>query len=101
MNVEEKLVALRDYREHQYELLVDAVYKRRGWDQNGVPSREKLAELGIDLPEVIEVKSRIESGIFRSSSATNCKLAIVDSNPRIVIIMEIIIVLIPSIMFAF
>jgi aldehyde:ferredoxin oxidoreductase len=46
---------LRKYREEQYEFLLDAVYKRRGWDNNSIPSIFKLTELGIDLPEIIEV----------------------------------------------
>jgi aldehyde:ferredoxin oxidoreductase len=52
---EEKMAKLREYREAQYELLLDAVYKRRGWDMNSIPTVEKLHELGMDLPEVVEV----------------------------------------------
>jgi len=55
MSTAEKIKALREYREAQYELLLDAVYKRRGWDKNSIPTPEKLKELGIDLPEVLEV----------------------------------------------
>jgi aldehyde:ferredoxin oxidoreductase len=55
MSTEEKMKALREYREAQYELLQDAVYKRRGWDKNSVPTSEKLKELRIDLPEVLNV----------------------------------------------
>lgn len=51
----EKVAALRAYREAQYEQLTDAVYKRRGWTADGVPTLAKLHELGIDLPEVVEV----------------------------------------------
>jgi len=54
---EEKLKALRQYREDQYEKLKDAVYKRRGWTQDGVPTLEKVKELGIDFPEVLELIS--------------------------------------------
>ncbi|MGE5631071.1 MAG: aldehyde ferredoxin oxidoreductase family protein [Caulobacteraceae bacterium] len=54
-SVEDKMKVLRNYRENQYEKLVDAVYKRRGWTMGGVPTPEKLKELGMDLPEVIEV----------------------------------------------
>jgi len=46
---------LRAYREDRYEKLLDAVYKRRGWNPNGVPSIEFLQRIGMDLPEVIEV----------------------------------------------
>ena len=55
MTTEQKMKALRDYREAQYESLMDAVYARRGWDQNSIPTVEKLRELGMDLPELIEV----------------------------------------------
>lgn len=53
--VEEKMAVLRKYREDQYEKLTDAVYKRRGWTMDGVPTVEKLRELGMDLPELLEV----------------------------------------------
>jgi aldehyde:ferredoxin oxidoreductase len=52
---EEKMKILRTYREDQYESLIDAVYKRRGWNNNGVPKIEFLKKIGMDLPEVIEV----------------------------------------------
>jgi aldehyde:ferredoxin oxidoreductase len=52
---EEKMKILRKYREDQYESLRDAVYKRRGWNKNGVPTIEFLKRIGMDLPEVIEV----------------------------------------------
>ena len=51
----EKKAILREYRESQYEKLIDAVYLRRGWTSNGVPKISHLKELGMDLPEVIEV----------------------------------------------
>jgi len=34
---------------------MEVVYKRRGWSSNGIPTKEKLADLGVDLPEVITV----------------------------------------------
>jgi aldehyde:ferredoxin oxidoreductase len=52
---EEKIKVLRRYREDQYELLQDAVYKRRGWNKNGVPTIDFLKKIGMDFPEVIEV----------------------------------------------
>ncbi len=54
-STEEKVRLLRDYREDQYEQLIDAVYKRRGWTPDGVPTIEKLEELGIAFPDVVEV----------------------------------------------
>jgi len=55
MSTEEKMKELRRYREAQYQLLMDAVFERRGWDANSIPTVEKLHELGIDFPEVLEV----------------------------------------------
>ena len=52
---EEKIAILRKYKEAQYEKLLDAVYHRRGWTPNGVPKIEYLKEIGMDLPELIEV----------------------------------------------
>jgi aldehyde:ferredoxin oxidoreductase len=51
----EKMRVLRKYREDQFESLRDAVYKRRGWNNNGVPTIEFLKKIGMDLPEVVEV----------------------------------------------
>ena len=49
------MAILRKYREEQYEKLLDAVYERRGWNMNGVPTIEHLKKIGMDLPELIEV----------------------------------------------
>lgn len=54
-SVQEKIKALREYREKQYQLLCDAVYKRKGWDENGVPTLETIKRLKIDFPEVLSV----------------------------------------------
>ncbi len=54
-STEEKIAITRKYREAQYEKLVDAVYLRRGWNNNGVPRIEHLKNIGMDLPELIEV----------------------------------------------
>lgn len=55
MSTEEKIAELRQKREELYELLKDAVYKRRGWTPNGIPSVETVKRLGIDFPDVLEV----------------------------------------------
>lgn len=55
MGTDEKLAVLRKYRENRYEQLLDAVYKRRGWNNNGVPTIEHLKDIKMDLPELIEV----------------------------------------------
>ena len=41
--------------EGEYEKLIDAVYPKRGWNLNGVPTIAHLKELGMDLPELLEV----------------------------------------------
>ena len=58
MSTEEKMAALREYREEQYEKLKDAVYERRGWTKNAVPMVETLKKLGIDFPDVVAVVER-------------------------------------------
>ena len=54
----DKMKILRDYREDQYQQLIDAVYERKGWTKEGVPKIEHLQQIGMDLPEVIEVVKR-------------------------------------------
>ncbi len=54
-STEEKMKITRKYREEQYEKLLDAVYLRRGWTKNGVPKLSHLKNLGMDLPELIEM----------------------------------------------
>ncbi|MCK5762927.1 MAG: hypothetical protein KAH05_02290, partial [Clostridiales bacterium] len=58
MTLEEKMTATREYRMSQYIKLMDTVYTRKGWSDQGVPTVEKLQELGMDFPEVIEVVKR-------------------------------------------
>jgi aldehyde:ferredoxin oxidoreductase len=53
MSVAEKVAALRKYREGQYDQMVDAVYKRRGWNKEGIPTLETINKLEIDFPEVL------------------------------------------------
>ncbi|MFQ5999314.1 MAG: aldehyde ferredoxin oxidoreductase family protein [Candidatus Bathyarchaeia archaeon] len=59
-STKEKLAVLRKYREAEYERLKDAVYKRRGWNSNGVPTLEKVRELGIDFPDVVELIKKFQ-----------------------------------------
>jgi aldehyde:ferredoxin oxidoreductase len=57
-STEEKMDTLRKYREEEYERLKDAVYRRRGWGEDGVPTLQKVKSLGIDFPEVVELLRR-------------------------------------------
>ena len=54
-STEEKIALLRKFREERYEKLKDAVYERRGWDNDGVPTLETVKKLGIDFPDVVEL----------------------------------------------
>ncbi|WDV44396.1 aldehyde ferredoxin oxidoreductase C-terminal domain-containing protein [Clostridiaceae bacterium M8S5] len=65
--VKEKIKVMREYREDQYQKLIDAVYKRRGWTNDGVPTIEKLRDIEMDLPELIEV---VEKHITAETSTT-------------------------------
>jgi len=51
----EKMAIMRQLREEQYEKLKDAVYERRGWTNNGIPTVATVKRLGIDFDEVLEV----------------------------------------------
>jgi aldehyde:ferredoxin oxidoreductase len=54
--LDEKIAITREYRMARYGKLCDAVYQRRGWTADGVPTMARLAELGLDvLPEVVAV----------------------------------------------
>lgn len=53
MTLEEKMARLRAYREEQYQKLMDVTYARRGWNRDGIPTKARLKELGIDLPELM------------------------------------------------
>ncbi|UCE44366.1 MAG: aldehyde ferredoxin oxidoreductase C-terminal domain-containing protein, partial [Candidatus Bathyarchaeota archaeon] len=54
-STEEKMAVLRKYRESEYEKLMDAVYKRRGWNSEGIPTLQKIKELGLEFPDVVEL----------------------------------------------
>lgn len=53
--VKEKIARLQEFRRGQWEQLTDAVYKRRGWNRNGIPTLETVRRLGIDYPDVVEL----------------------------------------------
>ncbi len=55
LSSEEKVARLRELREAQYEKLKDAVYERRGWTSDGIPTVATVKRLGIDFPEVLDL----------------------------------------------
>ncbi len=59
-STDEKIAIVRKYRLEQYEKLMDAVYKRRGWNSNGVPTIEHLKKIGMDLPELLEIVTPLQ-----------------------------------------
>lgn len=63
LSTQEKMAHLRKYREAQYEKLMDAVYERRGWDKNSIPTPEKLHDLGMDLPELLDVVKQARKSV--------------------------------------
>lgn len=60
LSLQEKMRLTRKFREEQYEKLLDAVYLRRGWTRNGVPKIEHLKNLGMDLPELLEIVTPLQ-----------------------------------------
>lgn len=61
-STEDKMKALRAYKESQYQKLGDAVYRRRGWDCNGVPTLETVKRLKIDFPDVLKLLREYQGG---------------------------------------
>jgi aldehyde:ferredoxin oxidoreductase len=56
LSLDQRRAALRKYREDRYQKLCDAVYKRRGWTSDGIPTLAKVRALGIDQVEgVVEL----------------------------------------------
>jgi aldehyde:ferredoxin oxidoreductase len=55
LSVKEKIDLLQKHRRQQWEELKAAVYKRRGWNKNGIPTLATAKRLGIDYPEVVEL----------------------------------------------
>ncbi len=60
---EEKVAILRKIREDRYEELKAAVYKRRGWTEEGIPTVETVRRLGIDFPDVLDLLK--ENGVTK------------------------------------
>ena len=58
MSTADKVGRLRALREAQYDQLVDAVYQRRGWTADGIPTVATVRRLGIDFPEVLELLAK-------------------------------------------
>jgi aldehyde:ferredoxin oxidoreductase len=55
MPISEKLTILYQYRRNQYEKLADAVYYRRGWTPNGIPTPQKMKQLGFTDKKMLKM----------------------------------------------
>lgn len=57
-SVKEKIALLQKHRREQWQELKMAVYKRRGWNKNGIPTLATVKRLGIDYPDVVELLNK-------------------------------------------
>jgi aldehyde:ferredoxin oxidoreductase len=55
ITTQEKLKIIYEFRRNQYEKLTDAVYYRRGWTPNGVPSPQKMKQLGFTDKKMLKM----------------------------------------------
>jgi len=55
MTVQEKLSVLYEFRRDQYHKLTDAVYYRRGWTPNGVPTPQKMRQLELTDKKMLKM----------------------------------------------
>ncbi|MFH1012918.1 MAG: aldehyde ferredoxin oxidoreductase C-terminal domain-containing protein [Thermoplasmatota archaeon] len=58
MSVEEKIKILYEFRQNQYQKLADAVYHRRGWTPNGIPTPQKMKNLGFTDKNMLSMLQR-------------------------------------------
>lgn len=58
----EKITLLRQLREDAYKKLQDAVYARRGWSADGIPTLATVKRLGIDFPDILKLLAAHEEG---------------------------------------
>ena len=54
-SVPDRIKTLYDWKQDQYQKLADAVYFRRGWTPNGVPTPQKMKELGFTDKKMLDM----------------------------------------------
>jgi aldehyde:ferredoxin oxidoreductase len=59
MSVKEKIKTLYDFKQDQYQKLADAVYYRRGWTPNGVPTPQKMKKLGFTDKKMLTILQKL------------------------------------------
>jgi len=55
MSIKEKMQTLYEWKQDQYQKLADAVYYRRGWTPNGVPTPQKMKKLGFTDKKMLDM----------------------------------------------
>lgn len=55
MSTPEKIKTLYEWKQDQYQKLADAVYYRRGWTPNGVPTPQKMKKLGFSDKKMFDM----------------------------------------------
>jgi aldehyde:ferredoxin oxidoreductase len=60
MSIEEKMEATRKYRYANYDKVQNAAYSRRGWTTDGIPTLDRVKELNIDLPVILDMLKDIQ-----------------------------------------
>jgi aldehyde:ferredoxin oxidoreductase len=81
-DIKEKIKIIYNFRRDQYDKLTDAVYYRRGWTPNGVPTPEKMKELGFSknkkmlemLKEKIKEDEKANLNIWKGNYNKNEKI---------------------------
>ncbi len=61
LDLQQKMELTREFRYEQYNKVIDAAYKRRGWNEKGIPTIERLKELGIALPELVGIIEKYQN----------------------------------------
>ena len=56
LSLDNKIEILRTHRIKLYEELIDATYATRGWDNNGVPTKQKLQSVGLSEEYLENIK---------------------------------------------
>ena len=83
MTALQKLEVLKEYRLDQYQKLSDAVYCRRGWTQNGIPTPQKMKSLGFTDKWLLDMlREKIDADEKAGLNAWGGKYAEGDSPPN-------------------
>ncbi len=80
-SVKEKITLLQKHRRAQWEQLKAAVYKRRGWNKNGIPTLKTVKRLGIDYPKLwLSLRNTSSRKMSSRVHRKDAKMIIVNGN---------------------